>query len=86
MTKTTRVTATAAAAAGNERTRTVSEQSETMTPQFVLKITLRDGTEHSFEVERMPRNWASWVMRQMPYGTDFRGAQFRRTGGEEPKP
>jgi len=45
----------------------VSEQSETMTPQFVLKITLRDGTEHS-------------------YGTDFRGAQFSRTGGEEPKP
>jgi len=26
------------------------------------------------------------VMRQMPYGTDFRGAQFSRTGGEEPKP
>lgn len=50
--------------------------STTKTPQFVLTITLRDGTEHSFEVEAMPRHWKSWVMRQMPWGTDFHGAEF----------
>ena len=50
--------------------------STTKTPQFVLTVTLRDGTAHSFEVDSMPRHWASWVMRQMPYGTDFLGAEF----------
>lgn len=43
---------------------------------IVLTITLRDGTEHRFETNAMPRHWKSWVMRQMPYGTDFLGAQF----------
>lgn len=50
--------------------------STTKTPQFVLTITLQDGTTHSFEVDAMPRHYASWLMRQMPYGTDFHGAQF----------
>jgi hypothetical protein len=48
----------------------------TKTAKYVLTITLRDGAVHSFEVDAMPRHWASWVMRQLPYGTDVLGAKF----------
>ena len=58
---------------------------ETKTPQYTLTITLRDGTEHSFEVDAMPRHWKSWVMRQLPWGTDVHGAEFSRTSVSEEK-
>lgn len=43
-----------------------------------LTITLADGTEHSRTVRRPVRSWKSWLMRQLPYGTDFQGATFNR--------
>lgn len=43
-----------------------------------LTITLADGAAHSFEVDRMPRHWNSWLMQQLPYGTVFLGATFKR--------
>lgn len=47
-------------------------------PTARLTVTLKDGTAHSFEVVKMPRAWTSWVMQQMPYGTDYFGATFHR--------
>jgi hypothetical protein len=38
---------------------------------YRLQITLRSGETHSFTVSRVPRHWKSWVMDQLPYGTDY---------------
>lgn len=43
-----------------------------------LSVTLNDGTTHTFTAKKMPRTWKSWVMQQMPYGTDYFGCQFKR--------
>lgn len=45
---------------------------------FRLTITLRDGEAHTFAYRgrRRPRFIGSWLMQQMPYGTDFQGATF----------
>jgi hypothetical protein len=45
---------------------------------FTLTITLESGEAHSFTVAKMPRHWKSWLMRQLPYGTAFMGATFKR--------
>jgi hypothetical protein len=45
---------------------------------FTLTITLRSGEAQSFTVAKMPAHWKSWLMRQLPYGTDFQGASFSR--------
>lgn len=45
--------------------------------KITLTIRLGNGAEHSFRVQRMPRNWKSWLMQQVPYGTDLRGCTFR---------
>jgi hypothetical protein len=45
---------------------------------FILSVILADGTRHDFERAKMPRHWKSWVMQQMPYGTDFYGCRFER--------
>jgi hypothetical protein len=45
---------------------------------FILSITLQSGETHEFTVKRMPRTWKSWVMQQVPYGTDFYGCSFGR--------
>jgi hypothetical protein len=44
---------------------------------MTLTITLSNGDSHSFEVDKRPRYWQSWLMHQLPYGTDFQGAQFK---------
>lgn len=46
--------------------------------QYKLRITLRDGREYAWITAKMPRHWKSWVMQQLPYGTDFQGASWRR--------
>jgi hypothetical protein len=51
---------------------------KTPKPQFALSVTLADGTTHTFEVEKMPRHWCSWVMQKLDYGTVFQGCQFSR--------
>jgi hypothetical protein len=48
------------------------------TPQ-TLRITLADGTARTFTVASLPKHWKSWLMAQMPYGTDFVDATFNRT-------
>lgn len=48
------------------------------TRRYRLTITLNTGKSHSFEVKRMPRAWKSWLMRQLPYGSDFYAAVFER--------
>lgn len=45
---------------------------------FKLTITLQDGKAHTFTVERMPQNWKSWLMHQLPYGTVMTGCTFKR--------
>lgn len=45
---------------------------------YRLTITLRTGERHSFERPTCPRCWKSWLMQQLPYGTDFYGATFKR--------
>jgi hypothetical protein len=47
-------------------------------PKFRLTITLSSGEAHSFDVAKMPRHYASWLMQQLPYGTVFQGATFSR--------
>lgn len=43
-----------------------------------LQITLRDGTTYRFEQVKLPRHWKSWLMQQVPYGTDFMGCRFEK--------
>lgn len=43
---------------------------------ITLSITTADGKTTSFQVERMPKYWKSWLMHQLPYGTSFQGAKF----------
>jgi hypothetical protein len=47
---------------------------------MTITITLADGSSHSFSVKFQPRNWKSWLMHQMPYGTDLQGCTFSREG------
>lgn len=46
--------------------------------RYRLRITLNTGESHSFEVKRMPQHWKSWLMQQLPYGSDFYAAVFER--------
>lgn len=46
--------------------------------KYRLTITLRSGESRSFEVAKMPRYAGSWLMQQMPYGTDFGGMTITR--------
>lgn len=48
------------------------------TRRYRLTITLNTGKSHSFEVKRMPRAWKSWLMQQLPYGSDCYAAVFER--------
>lgn len=48
------------------------------TRRYRLTITLNTGESHSFEVPRIPRAWKSWLMQQLPYGSDFYAAVFER--------
>ena len=45
-----------------------------------VEVTLRDGSVHLIRkhVGPVPRHAYSWAMQQLPYGTDFRGATFRK--------
>lgn len=46
----------------------------------VLSITLATGETFSYPVAKMPRNWKSWVMQQLPYGEySVMGAKYTRT-------
>jgi hypothetical protein len=47
-----------------------------------MAVTLADGSYREWIVAKAPRYWQSWVMRQMPSGTDYQGAQwsFRPVG------
>jgi hypothetical protein len=45
---------------------------------YRLTITLRDGTSETFTRAKMPRHWKSWLMHQLPYGSDVQGATFKR--------
>jgi hypothetical protein len=47
-------------------------------PSYRLTITLRDGASHSFVVAKMPRHYGSWLMQQLPYGTNFQGCVCSR--------
>jgi hypothetical protein len=47
--------------------------------KYALSVTLADGTTHTFETEKMPRHWCSWVMNKCDYGTKFQGCKFSRT-------
>lgn len=42
-----------------------------------LTVTLLDGASHSFDVETVPQHWKSWVMHQLPYGTNFGGCTWK---------
>ncbi len=53
---------------------------QTIYTSALLTITLSDGATLRRTVTRMPTNWKSWLMRQLPYGTDFQGATFTRQG------
>lgn len=46
--------------------------------RFRLTVTLATGVVHSFDVVKLPRHYASWLMQQLPYGTVFTGATFKR--------
>lgn len=45
---------------------------------FSLTITLTDGTTHTEEVTKMPRNWKSFLMHKLPYGSNTQGCTFTR--------
>lgn len=49
-----------------------------MKPQIRIGCTLADGTVHSFDVDKMPKFWKSWVMQRLPYYTDYFGCTFTR--------
>lgn len=46
---------------------------------LTLACTLRDGTTHTWHVAKRPRYIGSWMMQQLPYGTNFHGATFACT-------
>lgn len=50
----------------------------TKTPTARLSVTLADGTVYAYDVVKMPRAWKSWVMQQVPYGTEFFGCTWSR--------
>ena len=43
----------------------------------LLRVTLADGTVHERAVQRVPRHWRSWLMRELPYGTLYQGATWQ---------
>jgi hypothetical protein len=50
--------------------------SKPATPNTVIFVRLRDGTEHAWRIADLPkhvrpRNWKSWVKEQLPYDTSF---------------
>lgn len=50
-----------------------------------LKIVLADGTEHTWAKDKLPANWKSWILQQLPYGTDTTGAHFSHEGPGAPE-
>jgi hypothetical protein len=50
----------------------------------VLGVTLRGGESFSFVAPKTlrPRRWKSWVMDQLPYGTEFFGCRWFVNGEE----
>jgi hypothetical protein len=44
---------------------------------YTLTVTLASGQAHNFTVGHLPRHWQSWVMRQLPYATDYHGCAWR---------
>jgi hypothetical protein len=44
---------------------------------YVLTITCEAGSWR-FTRSSMPRHWKSWLMRQVPYGTNLQGATITR--------
>lgn len=44
--------------------------------KVVLKVTLADGTVHTWEKDKLPQNWKSWIFQHLPYGTDTAGASL----------
>jgi hypothetical protein len=43
---------------------------------YILSITLSDGKQYTFRLKHRHAYWKSWLMQQLPYGTDFLGAEF----------
>jgi hypothetical protein len=56
------------------------ESRSIMVEKTLITVTLADGTIHRVKAATIaiPSAWKSWAMRNLPYGTDFFGATFKR--------
>lgn len=43
-----------------------------------LTLTLADGATYTWAGGKLPRHWKSVLMQLTPYGTDYRGATWKR--------
>ena len=44
---------------------------------YRMTVILSTGEAFTFEAERKPRHWRSWIIQQLPYATAFLGATWK---------